>query len=88
MRTPNQITVDRALVLYVLHLTEPHGLLSDVKLQQLCFLCRPLNSYLCFRASLDKTYAHKGESWNHGSKIVTVASRTNAAVDNLENTRP
>jgi hypothetical protein len=39
MRTPNQITVDRALLLYVLHLTEPHGLLSDVKLQQLCFLC-------------------------------------------------
>lgn len=39
MRTPNQIAVDRALLLYVLHLTEPHGLLSDVKLQQLCFLC-------------------------------------------------
>jgi hypothetical protein len=39
MRKPNQITVDRALLLYVLHLVEPHGLLSDVKLQQLCFLC-------------------------------------------------
>ncbi len=39
MRTPNQITVDRALLLYVLHQAEPHGLLSDVKLQQLCFLC-------------------------------------------------
>lgn len=39
MRTPNQITVDRALLLYVLHLAEPHGLMSDVKLQQLCFLC-------------------------------------------------
>lgn len=39
MRTPNQIAVDRALLLYVLHLAEPHGLLSDVKLQQLCFLC-------------------------------------------------
>ncbi len=39
MRTPNQITVDRALLLYVLHLAEPHGLLNDVKLQQLCFLC-------------------------------------------------
>lgn len=39
MRTPNQITVDRALLLYVLHLAEPHGLLSDVKLQQLSFLC-------------------------------------------------
>ena len=32
MRKPNQITVDRALLLYVLHLAEPHGLLSDVKL--------------------------------------------------------
>lgn len=39
MRKPNQITVDRALLLYVLHLAEPIGLLSDVKLQQLCFLC-------------------------------------------------
>ncbi len=39
MRTPAQITVDRALLLYVLLAAEPHGLLSDVKLQQLCFLC-------------------------------------------------
>jgi hypothetical protein len=39
VRTPNQITVDRALLLYILQLAEPHGLLSDVKLQQLCFLC-------------------------------------------------
>ena len=39
MRTPNQITVDRALLLYVLQLAEPYGQLSDVKLQQLCFLC-------------------------------------------------
>jgi hypothetical protein len=39
MRTPNQITVDRAFLSYVLHLAEPYGLLSDVKLQQLCFLC-------------------------------------------------
>jgi hypothetical protein len=39
MRKPQQIAVDRALLLYVLHLAEPHGLLSDVKLQQLCFLC-------------------------------------------------
>ena len=39
MRTPNQITVDRALLLYVLGLVEPYGYLSDVKLQQLCFLC-------------------------------------------------
>lgn len=27
------------MLLYVLHLAEPYGLLSDVKLQQLCFLC-------------------------------------------------
>lgn len=39
MRLPSQITVDRALLLYVLHLAEPFGYLSDVKLQQLCFLC-------------------------------------------------
>jgi hypothetical protein len=39
MRKPQQITVDRALLLYVLYLAEPYGLLSDVKLQQLCFLC-------------------------------------------------
>lgn len=39
MRQPAQITVDRALLLYVLHEAEPHGRLSDVKLQQLCFLC-------------------------------------------------
>ncbi len=39
MRTPNQIAVDRVLLLYVLQLAEPLGQLSDVKLQQLCFLC-------------------------------------------------
>lgn len=39
MRLPSQITVDRALLLYVLHQAEPYGHLSDVKLQQLCFLC-------------------------------------------------
>jgi hypothetical protein len=39
LRLPNQITIDRALLLYVLHLAEPYGRLSDVKLQQLCFLC-------------------------------------------------
>ena len=39
MRTPSQILVDRTLLLYILQLAEPHGLLSDVKLQQLCFLC-------------------------------------------------
>ena len=39
MRTPDQITIDRALLLYVLQLAESYGGLSDVKLQQLCFLC-------------------------------------------------
>ena len=39
MRTPSQISIDRALLLYVLHVAEPYSLLSDVKLQQLCFLC-------------------------------------------------
>jgi hypothetical protein len=39
MRKPHQITVDRALLLSVLYQAEPLGLLSDVKLQQLCFLC-------------------------------------------------
>ncbi len=31
--------MDRALLLYILELVEPYGQLSDVKLQQLCFLC-------------------------------------------------
>lgn len=39
MRTPSQILVDRVLLLHILQLAEPHGLLSDVKLQQICFLC-------------------------------------------------
>lgn len=39
MRKPHQMTIDRALLLYVLHLAEPFGLLNDVKLQSLCFLC-------------------------------------------------
>ena len=39
MRKPDQITVDRALLVSLLHLAEPHGLLNDVKLQQLAFLC-------------------------------------------------
>jgi hypothetical protein len=39
MRKPNQITIDRALLLYLLQLVEPIGLLGDVKLQQLAFLC-------------------------------------------------
>ena len=38
MRKPNQITVDRALLLYLLHVAEEHGIGSDVKLQQLGFL--------------------------------------------------
>ena len=38
MRKPPQITVDRALLLYLLHLAEPHGFMSDVKFQQLVFL--------------------------------------------------
>ncbi len=39
MRKPDQITIDRALLVSLLHLAEPHGLLNDVKLQQLAFLC-------------------------------------------------
>jgi hypothetical protein len=38
MRKPDQITVDRALLVSLLCLAEPHGLLNDVKLQQLAFL--------------------------------------------------
>ena len=39
MRKPHETTIDRALLIYVLHLTESYGLMSDVKLQQLIFLC-------------------------------------------------
>ncbi len=39
MRQPDQITIDRALLLYLLQLAEPHGFMTDVKLQQLAFLC-------------------------------------------------
>jgi hypothetical protein len=39
MRQAHQMTIDRTLLVYLLHLAEPHGLLSDVKLQQLAFLC-------------------------------------------------
>jgi hypothetical protein len=47
MRKPDQITVDRALLLYLLHLAESFGsaqdgshvLMNDVRLQQLAFLC-------------------------------------------------
>lgn len=38
MRKPHEIMIDRVLLLSLLHLAEPHGLLSDVKLQQLVFL--------------------------------------------------
>lgn len=39
MRHAHQMTIDRALLVYLLHLAEPHGLMGDVKLQQLAFLC-------------------------------------------------
>jgi hypothetical protein len=39
MRKPQEMTIDRVLLLAVLAEVEPYGLLSDVKLQQLCFLC-------------------------------------------------
>ena len=39
MRLAHHMTIDRALLLHILHLAEPYGLLNDVKLQQLCFLC-------------------------------------------------
>jgi hypothetical protein len=39
MRKAHEMTIDRALLLRVLYLAEPYGLLNDVKLQQLCFLC-------------------------------------------------
>lgn len=39
VRKPHEMTIDRALLLSVLSQAEPYGLLSDVKLQQLCFLC-------------------------------------------------
>jgi hypothetical protein len=47
MRKPDQITVDRALLVTLLHLAEPPGdaqdrspgFMNDVKLQQLAFLC-------------------------------------------------
>jgi len=39
MRKPNEITVDRALLVYLLHLARPHEFMTDVKLQQLAFLC-------------------------------------------------
>jgi hypothetical protein len=39
MRKAHEMTIDRALLLHLLNLAEPYGLLNDVKLQQLCFLC-------------------------------------------------
>ncbi|MEW6542617.1 MAG: hypothetical protein AB1411_03300 [Nitrospirota bacterium] len=33
------MTIDRTLLVHLLHLAEPHGLMTDVKLQQLAFLC-------------------------------------------------
>ena len=39
MRKPDQITIDRLLLLHLLQTAEPFGLLNDVKLQQLTFLC-------------------------------------------------
>ncbi len=39
MRQAHHMTIDRAVLLYILHLAEPYGLLNDVKLQQLAFLC-------------------------------------------------
>jgi hypothetical protein len=33
------MTVDRALLVYLLHLAESYGMVGDVKLQQLAFLC-------------------------------------------------
>jgi hypothetical protein len=39
MRKPHEMTIDRALLVYLLHLAEPHGFMTDVKLQQLAFLC-------------------------------------------------
>lgn len=38
MRKAPEITVDRALLLYLLHLAEPYGNLGDVKVHQLVFL--------------------------------------------------
>ena len=39
MRKPDQITVDRALLVHLLQFAAPYGMMNDVKLQQLAFLC-------------------------------------------------
>lgn len=38
MRKPQEVTIDRALLIFLLHQAEPHGFMSDVKFQQLIFL--------------------------------------------------
>ena len=38
MRKPQDITIDRTLLIHLLHLAEPYGFMSDVKFQQLIFL--------------------------------------------------
>ena len=38
MRKPQDITIDRALLINLLQLAEPYGFMSDVKFQQLIFL--------------------------------------------------
>ena len=38
MRKPQDITIDRALLLFLLHLADSHPMVSDVKVQQLVFL--------------------------------------------------
>src|SRR5437867_11010378 len=39
MRKSHEMTIDRALLIYLLRLAEPYGINGDVKLQQLAFLC-------------------------------------------------
>jgi len=39
MRKSHEMTIDRALLIYLLRLAEPDGINGDVKLQQLAFLC-------------------------------------------------
>jgi hypothetical protein len=39
MRKPQEIAIDRALLLHLLQLVGSRGLMTDVKLQQLAFLC-------------------------------------------------
>jgi hypothetical protein len=39
MRQAHDMTIDRGLLLHLLALAEPYGFMTDVKLQQLAFLC-------------------------------------------------